>query len=239
MPPGAGSSHETNNNGTDVGGRTKRARRGASDNIDPFSDPQSGCPSAVCGDTDAKEIGAPQRSIASKQGVFGGYTFLLFGEFDHVPSTTSKAGGRRRRGAATSITAKVNDSNLYSQGRLTVLIRLCGGAVAGLKNVIEATEEKAGSSSSATRVSPDVCSIVTLLQSPSCRRSSDNIVVLVKRKANAKDYSQARRLLKDHGDSLGLVDASKIPVLRADWVLDSISDYGVRDLDGYSFQDAK
>ena len=239
MPPGAGSSHETNNDGTDVGGRTKRARRGASDNIDPYRDPQSACPYVVCGDSDAKEIGAPQRSIASKQGIFYGYTFLLFGEFDHVSSTTSKAGGRRRRGAATSITAKVNDSNLYSQGRLTVLIRLCGGAVAGLKNVIEATEEKAGSSSSATRVSPDVCSIVTLLQSPSCRRSSDNIVVLVKRKANTKDYSQARRLLKDHGDSLGLVDASKIPVLRADWVLDSISDYGVRDLDGYSFQDAK
>jgi len=232
MPPGAGSSHETNNNGTDVGGRTKRARRGASDNIDPFSDPQSGCPPVVCGDTDAKEIGAPQRSIASKLGVFDGYTFLLFGEFDHVPSTTSKAGGRRRRGAATSITAKVNDTNLYSQGRLTVLIQLCGGAVADLKKVIEATEETAGSSS-ATRVSPDVCSIVTLLQSPSCRRSSDNIVVLVKREANAKDYSQARRLLKDHGDSLGLFDASKIPVLRADWVLDSISDYGVRDLDGY------
>ena len=232
LPAGAGTTDSTDGGGPDDGGRSKRARRGPSDNVDPFRDPQSGCPYVVCGDTDAKEIGAPQRSIASKQGLFDGYTILLFGDFDHVAPTTSKAGGRKRRGVASSATAKVDDSNLYSQGRVSVLLQLSGATVAGLKEVVETSEAKASSSS--TTVPSNLRDVMAVLQSASGRRTNDNIVVLVKCKATAKDYKQANRYLKDHGDSLGLVDSSKVPVLSADWALDSISDFFLRKCEEYS-----
>ena len=72
------------------------------------------------------------------------------------------------------------------------------------------------------------------LQSAGGRRTNDNIVVLVKCKATAKDYKQANKYLEDHGDSLGLVDSSKVPVLCADWALDSISDFSLRKCDEYT-----
>ena len=230
LPAGGGTTDGTGGEGLSDGGRSKRARRGPSDNVDPFRDPQSGCPYDVCGDTDAKEIGAPQRSIASKQGLFDGHAILFFGNFDHIAPATSKAGGRKRRGSASS---GVNDSNLYSQGRLSLLLQLCGATVAGLKEVVEASEAKASSSSS-TSVPSNIRDVMAVLQSASGRRTNDNIVVLVKCKATAKDYKQANRYLKDHKDSLGLVDSSKVPVLSADWALDSISDFSLRKCEEYS-----
>ena len=232
LPAGAGTTDSTDGGGPDDGGRSKRARRGPSDNVDPFRDPQSGCPYVVCGDTDAKEIGAPQQSIASKQGLFDGYTILLFGDFDHIAPATSKAGGRKRRGAASSAASKVDDSNLYSQGRVSVLLQLSGATVAGLKDVVEASEAK--TSSSSTAVPSTIQNVMAVIQSASGRRTNDNIVVLVKCKATAKDYKQANRYLKDHKDSLGLVDSSKVPVHSADWALDSISDFSLRKWDEYS-----
>ena len=227
LPTGAGATDSTDGDG----GRSKRARRGPSDNVDPFRDPQSGCPYDVCGDTDAKEIGAPQRSIASKQGLFGGYSILLFGDFDHIAPANSKSGGRKRRGAASSATAKVDDSDLYSKGRISLLLQLCGATVAGLKEVVEASEAKA-SSLAATTVPSNIRDVMAVLQSASARRTNDNIVVLVKRKAAAKDYKQANKYLKEHGESFGLVE--QCPILSADWAVDSISDFSVRKCDEYS-----
>jgi len=215
----------------DACGRRKRSKRGGptgSNGPDPSKiNPDTNAPYAICGDVDTEGTGAPQRAIsASGEAILEGYTVFLFGDFDHVASPSARAGGRSR--ARSSGSSKVDDSNLYSRGRLSLLLHLCGADVVDLKEVVQAMEHKATNSASA---SSDIDHVLNVLQS---RGRTINTVVLTRYRANARDYRLARKFLADHREALksGGVESAPI-IVGAEWVLDTIGNFSVQDLEKY------
>ena len=207
------------------GARPKTGRKTIPIMLESEINPNSGAPYIICGDSTSIHLGAPQRVISAineetiSNGLFDGWTIFLSGKFESI---SENAALRKRSSKDARRKERSNESNIYSTGRMFILLQLCGASVKVLQELIgkASTDQRTGDDEGLAK-----------LRFPA--KTIQNVAVIVRAGANARDYGIARKCLADHKCKLGLVQDASIPVLRAEWVLDSISDFSLRTFAGY------
>jgi len=178
-------------------------------------------PAKVDSDIDACTV--LRRRNSYNNGLLAGYTVILCGTYDTLPvgfPSQPRKGGRVKRSRAKSntntITAadklldETHHPNLYSRGRLSLLLTLCGAEVLVLETF--SNESSLRCTSTSTASSPD-----------------RKVVIL----SNGRDrcFSKfARQLAAAAADDIGRITVS---VVTNGWVLDSIAEFRVQNIKDY------
>jgi len=227
--------------------RTKRTTRGKND-----TKPENvgKVPFRIVGDSQSSDWTGPKRARAAllerlsapvdsdadacttlhhhhtyNNGLLAGYTVLLCGTYDTLPVVTPtqpRKGGRVKRSRAksnTNTTAadklldEMHHPNLYSRGRLSLLLTLCGAEVLALETF--------------SNDSPSRCMSTSALSSP-----HREIVIL----SNGRDRGFCK-LARQFAAAVNTDDdddwRSTVSVVTHGWVLDSIAEFKVRNVEDY------
>ncbi len=165
----------------------------------------------VAGDVESVELMGPKRSrqqllermakctsCSYDNGLLNEYSIFLVGEFDKVPLSK-----RQKRKKLAPANADANDFDLYTKGRVKILLKLCGALIMN-----------------------DVHGNYDCLES-----TGRTIVTLTRNKPTAKDMKLAKSSLKEAGISDDKIQNAAVVELK--WLQDSIAEFKVKDLDGY------
>ena len=213
----------------DVSVRTGReaSRRGKRSEIDNKSYLVIGCSGAQNGwmvPQKARDAWGEQNQKASFGcGLLNGYICLLCGKFDALPDPDTSQRKKCKRGKFEGTEAeKVYPAwDCYTRERVVVLLELCGAKVFDLVSVAaKCLSLKETGSAEATPFHHRL---------PGC--DEQKVAVVVRRNATAKDFESTRNYLS----WMNCDETSSMPpVVKANWLIDSIADFEAKKFDGYT-----
>lgn len=156
----------------------------------------------------------------TNNGLLEDFEVLLHGEFDAEPASTGPAdndsrksqkrkGGSRPKGDKSKNIVQDASDDVYSKGRVSLLLRLCGATV------IDLTSYKNLSTGTCTN-----------------SNSSKKVVILTRCKADKKTQKQFCSILKSNGVPIG--KSKEISSVCCKWLLDSIAEFKVKPIDNDS-----
>ena len=162
-------------------------------------------------------------------GLLEGYNVLMFDpkSYDVIPTQKS----RRRKKPTTKVSMgnikKETDINLYSFERIKLLLRLCGASVGNFERICSQSDKTV----SDTDIDIDLEIKNNLGKCTDQPSLLEKYVILLRVDASEDDWRSARQKLEEN-DCLSVM--SNIPMVSANWALDSIAEFKVKDLNKYS-----
>jgi hypothetical protein len=162
-------------------------------------------------------------------GLLEGYNVLMFDpkSYDVIPTQKS----RRRKKPTTKVSMgnikKETDINLYSFERIKLLLRLCGASVGNFERICSQSDKTV----SDTDMDIDLEIKNNLGKCTDQPSLLEKYVILLRVDASEDDWRSARQKLEEN-DCLSVM--SNIPMVSANWALDSIAEFKVKDLNKYS-----
>ncbi len=168
----------------------------------------------VAGDVESVELMGPKRSreqllarmsnctsCSYNNGLLSEYSIFLLGDFDKAPLSKQE---KRKRSAPTN--ADANDFDLYTRGRVQILLTLCGALII---NNVNGNHD-------------------------GLQMTGKTVVVLTRGRPKANDMKSAKSSLRKAGISDDKIQ--NVAVVGLKWLQDSIAEFKVKDLVGYGNQ---
>lgn len=174
----------------------------------------------VAGDVDSIELMGPQRSrkalmkrigacsgkkLVCNNGLLDQYEAILFGDFDYLSASQPSSKRRGGRGnAESSNDSRALHDNIYTKGRVSLLLSLCGATISDLNSFDD------------QRLSE-------------CKTLGKTIFILTRNDANAQVKNRIESIMRENGISDEKVKG--IPILCCKWLEDSIAAFKVKEID--------
>lgn len=211
----------------------------------------------IIGDIDAEHWMAPQKarnamlnrcqsnkSTMSCCGLMEHLTIVLCGEFDTIKGRNQNIMDRSKRGrrgqpqnandcnesnndALPNNVIALKETNTFTKERIKVLLQLCQASVLDIGNETDRDTLQKRFSSTNNNTDDD----------ESRPSPMNNMVFLIRPKANARDFRLGQKIVEQLISSCGKshdFTNNEYPIVNGKWAMDSITNFEIRSLDSYT-----
>jgi hypothetical protein len=144
---------------------------------------------------------------------------------------------KRQRAGFPKEDPKDDSSSIYTKGRISILLKLCGARVMDLAEFDSRLESTKTTTTATTLDDTSIDEMKAVLtdrlQRGKLIHSDGKVTILVRTGPNSRDFRLAKKFV-DGSNFLTDLGAASLPVVSSNWLLDCIADFEVKTFDKYT-----